>query len=366
MQILVVNAGSSSLKLRVVADDDSLVATHDVLAAEAETAAGAFLDEQSGIDVAAHRVVHGGPDLIDAVDTDEVVIRRLEAASSLAPLHNPLAIAGIRLFQRLRPELRQVACFDTTFHARLPPEAAAYALPTDWVERWRIRRYGFQGLSHAWAARRTAALLGRPLGELRLVVAHLGAGASLAAVDGGRSVDTTMGMTPLEGLVMATRSGNVDPGLLLWLQTQGGLSAAEVDDGLQNRSGLLGLSGQSGDLREVLARVDAGDPPARLAYATYLHRLRSLIGAMAAAMDGLDALVFTGGAGENSSRLRSDTCAGLSFLGLSVEPAANAAPTDDRIISPPSSPAAVAVVAAREELEMARQVRLLLGGAPRG
>ncbi len=364
MQILVVNAGSSSLKLRVVADDDSLIAKHDVPADEAEAAAASFLDEQPALDVAVHRVVHGGPDLTDATEIDDAVMRRLEVASSLAPLHNPPAIAGIRLLQRLRPGMRQVACFDTAFHARLPPEAAAYALPQEWVERWRLRRYGFQGLSHAWAARRTAALLGRPLGELRVVVAHIGAGASLAAVDGGRSVDTTMGMTPLEGLVMATRSGNVDPGLLLWLQTQGGLSAAEVDDGLQHRSGLLGLSGRSGDLREVLARSDAGDARARLAYATYLHRLRSLIGAMTAAMDGIDALAFTGGAGENSARLRSDTCAGLSFLGVSVDTARNDGGTGDRILSPPSSPAAVAVIAAREELEMARQVRLLLGGAP--
>lgn len=362
MRILVVNAGSSTLKLRVVADDDSVPATRDVPGEDAEVATAEFLDQQPAVDVAAHRVVHGGPDLLEAVRIDEVVIRQLEAASSLAPLHNPPAIAAMRLLQRLRPSLAQVACFDTSFHAHMPPEAAAYALPGDWVERWRLRRYGFQGLSHAWAARRTAALLQRPIGELRIVVAHLGAGASLAAVDGGRSVDTTMGMTPLEGLVMATRSGTVDPGMLLWLQEYGGLSAAEIDDGLQHRAGLLGLSGRSGDLRQVLAGVDADEPRARLAYATYLHRLRGLIGAMAAAMDGFDALTFTAGVGENSSRLRSDACSGLSFLGVAIDTVSNNTGLGDRIVSPTGSGAAVVVVAAREELEMARQVRLLLRG----
>jgi acetate kinase len=367
VRILVVNAGSSSLKFRVVADDDSLIASEDIAAEgpeeahEAEEAVTEFLAQQSDIDVAAHRVVHGGPDLVRAVLITDAVIRRLDDLGSLVPLHNPPAVAAIRMLQRSRPDLPQVACFDTAFHSTLPPEAAAYALPQDWVDRFRLRRYGFHGLSHAWASRRAAALLERPIGGLRLVTAHLGAGASLAAVDGGRSVDTTMGMTPLEGLVMATRSGTVDPGLLLWLQTGAGLSPEEVDDGLQHHAGLLGMFGPSGDLRQVLAAVDASDPRARLAYATYLHRLRGLIGSMAAAMDGMDALVFTGGAGENSSRLRADTCAGLSFLGVAIDANANRSGAD-RIVSPPGSPAAVVVVAAREELEMARQVRLLLGG----
>jgi acetate kinase len=367
MRILVVNAGSSSIKLRVVADDDSLVASHDVVAEGAgeaqasERAAGEFLAEHPDIDVVAHRVVHGGPDLVEPVIVTDAVIRKLDELDSLVPLHNPPAVAAIRMLQRLRPDLPQVACFDTAFHRTLPPEAAAYALPQEWVDRFGLRRYGFHGLSHAWASRRAAALLERPAGALRLVTAHLGAGASLAAVDGGRSVDTTMGMTPLEGLVMATRSGTVDPGLLLWLQTGAGLAPTEIDDGLQHRAGLLGMFGPSGDLRLVLAAVDAGDPRARLAYATYLHRLRGLIAAMVAAMDGVDALVFTGGAGENSSRLRADTCAGLSFLGAAIDAAANASGTSDRIVSPAGSPTAVVVVAAREELEMARQVRLLLG-----
>jgi acetate kinase len=368
VRILVVNAGSSSLKFRIVTDDDSLDASEDIEAEGPEEAEAAergvadFLASHPDIDVVAHRVVHGGPDLVQAVLITDGVIRRLEELRSLVPLHNPPAVAGIRMLQRLRPDLPQVACFDTAFHATLPPEAAAYALPHEWVDRYRLRRYGFHGLSHAWATRRAAVLLQRPAGELRLVTAHLGAGASLAAVDGGRSVDTTMGMTPLEGLVMATRSGSVDPGLLLWLQSAAGLSAAEIDDGLQHRAGLRGMFGVSGDLRLVLAAVDAGDARARLAYATYLHRLRALVASMAAAMDGVDALVFTGGAGENSSRLRADACAGLSFLGVAVDATANEMGNGDRVISPAGSPAAAAVVAAREELEIARQVRLLLGG----
>jgi len=253
-----------------------------------------------------------------------------------------------------------VACFDTAFHSTLPAAAATYALPSEWNDRFGLRRYGFHGLSHAWASRRAAELLGRPLADLRLVTAHLGAGASLCAVDAGQSVATTMGFTPLEGLVMATRSGDVDPGLLLWLQQQGGLSADEVADGLEERAGLRGLSETSGDMRDVLNAADQGDAHARLAYDVWLHRLRAAVAAMVAAMGGVDAFAFTGGIGEHSARGRADACAGLAFLGLSIDQDANASTTADGVIGP-----GVVVVTAREDRQVAGEVRdVLRTGGP--
>jgi acetate kinase len=363
MRLLVVNAGSSSLKLRVLGCDDQLLKTADLPAPSAQAMSEAlegFLAEAPSVDAAGHRVVHGGREFPGPIRIDEAADARLEQLSALAPLHNPPALAGIRALRRLRPGLTQVACFDTSFHASLLAPASTYAIPRLWTKRWGLRRYGFHGLSHAWASRRAAALIGRPAAELRLVTAHLGSGASLAAVAGGRSVDTTMGFTPLEGLVMGTRSGSVDPGLIVWLQRHGGLSAAEVERGLAYEGGLFGLCGAS-DLRAVLAAADAGEADARLAYAVYVHRLRAQIAGMAAAMGGMDGLVFTGGAGEGSARLRRDACAGLGFLGVVVDDAANEREAScDRLVCTPESPAAVAVVASREDLEIARQVRQLL------
>jgi acetate kinase len=272
-------------------------------------------------------------------------------------------VEAIRAMQRLSPDLPQVACFDTAFHATLADEAAVYAVPWEWTKRWGLRRYGFHGLSHSWASRRAAELIGPQPGGLRLVTAHLGSGASLAAVVGGRSVDTTMGFTPLDGLVMSTRSGSLDPGMVLWLQEHGELAPEAIEGTLERESGLLGVSGRSGDLRVILDAADGGDARARLAYGIYLHRLRALIASMTAAMGGLDGLVFTGGAGENSARLRADGCRGLEFLGVAVDDAANERRDGiaDRLVSPAGAPVAVAVVTAREDVEIARQVRKVLG-----
>jgi acetate kinase len=269
-------------------------------------------------------------------------------------------VAGIKAISRLIPNVPAVACFDTAFHATLPPAAATYALPANWNERFGLRRFGFHGLSHAWAARRAAELLGRPQGELRLVSAHLGAGASLCAIDGGRSVATTMGFTPLEGLVMATRSGDVDPGLLLWLVKHGGVGVDELNDALERRSGLAGLTGTSGDMREVLGGVDSGDDGARLGYDVWLHRLRAGVASMAAAIGGVDALAFTGGIGEHAPRARADACAGLEFLGLAVDDAANAGTTGDGRIGE-----RVIVVTAREDRQVATEVRAALSSLRR-
>ena len=364
MQILVVNAGSSSLKIRLVDDADHLVASSDLPHGDSSTmstALGTFLDENPGVGAVGHRIVHGGSAFREPVLLDDGADATLEALVDLAPLHNPPGLAGIRAIRALRPDLPQVACFDTAFHADMPPKASTYAIPRQWREEWGIRRFGFHGLSHSWASRRAGELLRRRREELRLVTAHLGAGASLAAVAFGCSVDTTMGYTPLEGLVMATRSGSVDPGLVLWVQRHGGLSTDDVQEALERHSGLRGLSGGTGDLREVMAVMDAGDPYAGLAYEVYVYRIQTSMAAMCAAMGGMDGLVFTGGAGEASPRLRADICDGLAFLGVTLEDSGNRAMRGEGLLSPEGVLPAVLVVLAREDLEIARHVRELLG-----
>ena len=365
MRVLVVNAGSSSLKLAVV-DDESVTDSTTV-----ERWAGEghlqplerFLDGSggaAGIDAVGHRVVHGGPDHTEAARLDEDLVGYLDSIENLAPLHNPRALAGIREVGRLLPDTPAVACFDTAFHATLPAAASTYALPRVWNERWRLRRYGFHGLSHASAVRRAAALVGRPLDGLRIVSCHLGAGSSLAAVRDGRSIDTTMGFTPLAGLVMGTRSGSVDPGLLLWLLEHGGLSVDDVSDALEHESGMKGLSGTSGDLREVLAGRERGDAACALAYDVFLHRLVHEIAAMTGSAGGLDVLVMTGGIGERSPEVRADAAAALGFLGVAVDAAANEAARGDADISAPDATVRTVVVTAREDAEIARQVRFVL------
>jgi len=363
VNILVVNAGSSSLKLRVVDDANRLVTTKDLQPPnplELADAIGAFLDESPQIDAVGHRIVHGGSAFKRPVVIDDHAEELLETLADLAPLHNPPGLAGIHALRSLRPDLPQVACFDTSFHAGMPARAATYAVPRVWREQWSIRRYGFHGLSHDWASRRAGEVLDIPRERLRLVTAHLGAGASLAAVAFGRSVDTTMGFTPIEGLVMATRSGSVDPGAILWVQRHGGLSVEEVERALEHESGLLGLSGDSGDLRRVISSADEGNPAARLAYQVYVYRIQTGVGAMSAAMGGIDGLVFTGGAGEASARLRSDACSDLGFLGLDLEPSSNEAVDGDGLVSRRGKSPAVLVVHAREDLEIAGYVRDLL------
>jgi acetate kinase len=368
VRILVVNSGSSSLKLRVI-DGDAEVASRDLPAIEIDgdggTARAADLEREVAklgpVDAAGHRIVHGGTEFTAPTLVNDGVIDRIEALSELAPLHQPRSLAALRAARAALPEVPHVACFDTAFHATIPEPAATYALPEAWRERWPLRRFGFHGLSHQWAARRAAELLGRRPADLRIVTCHLGAGASLAAVAGGRSVDTTMGFTPLEGLVMATRSGSVDPGLVLWLQQRAGLSAADVADGLEHGGGLVGLA-RTADMREVLAGAERGDAGATLARDVYLHRLRGSIAAMASSLGGLDALVFTGGVGEHAPAIRAGAIDGLGFLGLVLDPAANnAAKPDTRIDAPGAAP--VLVIESREDLQIAAQVRATLAGA---
>ncbi len=351
MNVLVVNAGSSSVKLSLLDGEDRVLTAR-------ELEHGAAVEPLGAADAVGHRIVHGGERFREAVWIDTEVERQLRELADLAPLHQRKSLDALDAVTKALPGVPAVACFDTAFHATLPPAAATYALPREWRERWGLRRYGFHGLSHAWVARRAPELLDRPAEELRIVSCHLGAGASLCAIAGGRSVDTTMGFTPLEGLVMATRSGSVDPGLVLWLAEHERLSPEELADTLEHRSGLLGLAG-SADMRTVLARADGGDPHARLALDVYLHRLRAGVAAMAAAMAGLDALVFTGGVGEHAPAVRAGAAAGLGFLGVKLDAARNGTARTDGELSAPGAAVRTLVVQAREDLEIARQVRAL-------
>jgi acetate kinase len=368
MQILVVNAGSSSLKLRVLDGQDQVLAKRDLDAPSGKADPGdleAFLREAPDVEAAGHRVVHGGRDFRQSVVLSNEVLERLRSLADLAPLHNPPALSGLDLVREALPRIPNVVCFDTAFHATLPDEAAEYAIPAEWRERWGIRRYGFHGLNHSYASRRAAELLGRPIEGLLLVTCHLGAGASLAAVDAGRSVDTTMGFTPLEGLVMATRSGSIDPGALLWLQRRAGISADDAERALEHESGVLALSRLSADMRKVLAAADNGDSRAALAIDVYIHRLCASIAAMVTSMSGLDGLVFTGGVGEGSALIRARACERLRFLGVELDAGRNeSAPEDDADLSPAHASIRVLLVRAREDLEIAREVRRVVGRVP--
>ena len=361
MRILVVNVGSTSLKLRVIGEHDRLEGSTDLplppdLRSSALTGA---LAELGPVDAVGHRIVHGGARFTAPVLLDDQVVKDLRGLTDLAPLHQLPALDAADAIREALPDVPAVACFDTAFHASLPAVASTYAIPEQWRELG-ARRYGFHGLSHAWATRRAGELAFLPASDARVVTCHLGGGASLAAVSGGRCIDPTMGFTPLEGLVMATRSGSVDPGLVLWLQQRLHLAVDAVADGLENHSGLVGLCGTA-DMREIAARLDAGDASAVLAFGVYIHRLRGGIAAMTAALGGLDALVFSGGVGERSPSVRASTCAGLGFLGVEVDHAANASVEADRRISPAACRVAVLVVEAREDLEIAAGVRVVLG-----
>jgi acetate kinase len=360
VRVLVVNAGSSSLKLRLLGPDDAVLDEADIDAPRSEVdeaALAAWVADAGTIDAVGHRIVHGGERFRAATRIDDDVVAALRSLTDLAPLHQPKSLAALDAVARALPESPAVACFDTAFHATLPEAAATYAVPAAWRERWGVRRYGFHGLSHAYAARRARELTDG--GAARVVTCHLGAGASLCAVRDGRSVDTTMGFTPLEGLVMATRSGSVDPGLLLWLLERERLGVDEMSAALEHDGGLLALAGTA-DMREVLARAGDGDDEARIALGVYLHRLRAGIAAMAAALGGLDALVFTGGVGERSAPVRAAAADGLGFLGVVVDPVRNDAPAGDADVSAGGAAVRTLVVPAREDVEIARQVRALL------
>ncbi|WP_326720599.1 MULTISPECIES: acetate kinase [unclassified Streptomyces] len=313
-----------------------------------------------------HRVVHGGKTFTDPTVIDDAVLAEIERLIPVAPLHNPANLTGIRTAMALRPDLPQVAVFDTAFHTTMPESAARYAIDVKTADEYRIRRYGFHGTSHAYVSRATAELLGKAPEEVNVIVLHLGNGASASAVRGGRCVDTSMGLTPLEGLVMGTRSGDLDPAVIFHLMRVGGLSTDEIDTLLNKKSGLIGLCGDN-DMREIRRRVDEGDEQARLAFDIYIHRLKKYIGAYYAVLGRVDAIAFTAGVGENAAPVREAAIAGLEELGLAVDGDLNAARADGpRLISPQYARVAVAVVPTDEELEIATQTYALVGGADAG
>ncbi|MFF1875619.1 acetate/propionate family kinase [Kitasatospora herbaricolor] len=308
-----------------------------------------------------HRVVHGGKRFFEPTVVTPLVEINIEDLADLAPLHNPANLQGIRAAEKAFPDVPHVAVFDTAFHRTLPPAAYTYAIDAELAERHRVRRYGFHGTSHKYVSETVAQYLDRPLGDLKQIVLHLGNGASACAVDGGRSVDTSMGLTPLEGLVMGTRSGDLDPAVLVHLSRRAHLSTDELDELLNRRSGIFGLSGHR-DMRDLHAAVAEGDPSAQLALDTYLHRLKHYIGAYAALLGGLDVVTFTAGVGENDTAVRAGALAGLEFLGIRIDEGRNAERSKStRIISADTSAVTVLVVPTNEELEIARQTLAAIG-----
>jgi acetate kinase len=363
MKILLLNAGSSSLKASLVESADRAVLGRSSIEladsggyAEAVEHALGELHVTAASPPAAvgHRIVHGGEMSGPQRITPEVRAR-IAALSELAPLHNPPGLETLAAAEAVFPKTPHVAVFDTAFHTTMPAASYTYAVPHAWAEQWGVRRYGFHGLSHAYATGRAAEMLGRPASALRLVICHLGHGCSATAVLEGRSIDTTMGFTPLDGLMMATRSGSLDPGILTHVQLRRGLSARELDEVLNHGSGLYGVSGVSADMREVIAARKT-EPRARLAFDVFAHRVRQAIGALAVTLGGVDALVFTGGVGENSADLRAAACRGVECLGLELDAGANARLRPDADIARSGARARILVVAAREDLQMVSEV----------
>jgi len=375
MKVLIFNAGSSTLKFSLIEAKHERTLAQGVI----ECAAGSSLTHAdsvarildqlqrgpsaplrtlSEIVAVGHRVVHGGDRYDTAVRVTAEVRRDIESLAELAPLHNPVAVQVMEATEAALPDVEQFASFDTAFHSTLSPAARTYAIPHEWTQDWGLRRYGFHGLSHAYCAARAAEMVGDR--DLRLVIVHLGNGASASAVRGGICVDTSMGFTPLDGLVMGTRSGSVDPGLLLYLLRHKPVDILQLDHVLNHKSGLLGMSGVSSDMRRVLAAADEGDAQAELAIDVYVHRLRQTIGAMAASLNGIDALVFTAGIGEHSPEIRQRACDGLEFLGLEMDAVTNAVCKPDADIALSASTVRILVIAAREDITIVREIRHLL------
>jgi acetate kinase len=360
MRVLVLNCGSSSVKYQLY-DGDAAV---DKGLVERVTDHGAALREVTRrldltvLGAVGHRVVHGGLRFTEPTLITDEVVAAVESLVPLAPLHNPANLAGIAVSRRLLPDVPQVAVFDTAFHRTLPEAAATYAIDAAVAREHGIHRYGFHGTSHAYVSRRTADLLHRPLETVNTITLHLGNGASACAVEGGRSVATSMGLSPLEGLVMGTRSGDLDPAVVFHLRRTAGMSVDAIDDLLNHRSGLLGLAGV-GDMREVLSRRAAGDRAAALAFDVYCRRIRSYVGAYYALLGRLDAITFTAGVGENAAPVRAESLGGLTALGIEVDTERNEG-GGERVISPDGAPITVCVVPTDEELEIAAQTRSVI------
>jgi len=376
--VLVINSGSSSLKFQLlepasgisrasgiverIGEASSAVADHEAALRRAfdELADAGIELKTVGLTAVGHRVVHGGRQFHRPTLLDDAVVAELEGLSELAPLHNPPSVKGIEVARKLLPDVPHVAVFDTAFFYDLPPAAATYAIERGLAERWQIRRYGFHGTSHRYVSEQAAAFLDRPLNSLNQIVLHLGNGASASAIAGGRPVDTSMGLTPLEGLVMGTRSGDIDPSVVSYLWRRAEMGVAEIESTLNQRSGVLGLAGER-DFRRLHQMIESGDSAAQLAYDVFIHRLRKYIGAYLAVLGHTDVVSFTAGIGENDALMRRDASAGMGELGIMLDEDRNLAPeTRARRISGDDSPIAVLVVPTNEELAIARDcVRLL-------
>ncbi|NCQ18022.1 MAG: acetate kinase [Ignavibacteria bacterium CG_4_8_14_3_um_filter_37_9] len=387
MKVLVLNSGSSSIKyqfidteqkvalakgiverigmsgavlshtrhdgnnVRIVAEIlDHAMAIEYVLAVMLSKNHG-VIDDKSDIDAVGHRVVHGGESFSGSVLMTDEVMKVLQENIELAPLHNPPNIKGIQAVTRIMPETKQCVVFDTAFHIKMPSKAYLYGIPYELYKRYKIRRYGFHGTSHRYVSEIAAQMLGKPITELKIVTAHLGNGCSMAAVDKGISVDTSMGFTPLEGLLMGTRAGDIDPSVILYIMGKEGLSLSEAGVLLNKHSGLIGISGESSDMREIESAIGEGNKRAKVAFDVFTYRIKKYVGAYAAAMGGIDALVFTGGIGENSAMVRSSVCSGLEFLGIEIVEEKNQAKQNE--LSKDGSKVHVLRIPTNEELVIA-------------
>ncbi|TQK30314.1 acetate kinase [Arthrobacter sp. SLBN-53] len=357
--VLVLNSGSSSVKYELVEPDSGFSLAHGIVErvvdyGEALKQVFAELPDLDGLVAVGHRVVHGGNRLYRPTLLDDDTIAIIEELAPLAPLHNPPALLGIAEARKALPDLPHIAVFDTAFFHDLPAAAAEYAIDRDIAERWHIRRYGFHGTSHRYVSEQAAVFLDRPVGDLNQIVLHLGNGASASAVRGGRAVDTSMGLTPMEGLVMGTRSGDIDPGIMFYLWRTAQMSVEDIETMLNRRAGVYGLGGET-DFRELHKRIDGGDKQARLAYEVYIHRLRKYIGGYLAVLGSTDVITFTAGVGENDAAVRRDALAGLNGLGIELDEDLNTAKSHDaRRISAEGSPVQVLVIPTNEELAIAR------------
>lgn len=396
MKILVINCGSSSLKFQLIDSEDDRVlakglcerigmegsrlvytkAGCDKIVIESEMpehmkavrlVINTLTDEENGvikslndIDAVGHRIVHGGEKFSKSVLVDEDVIKAIEECNDLAPLHNPANIIGIRACQELMPDTKMVAVFDTAFHQTMPSKAFLYGIPFDYYEKYKVRRYGFHGTSHSYVSDRTAKILEKPYDKLKTIVCHLGNGASISAVKDGNSVDTSMGLTPLEGLIMGTRSGSIDPAIIEFISNKVNKSIKEVMDVLNKKSGVLGLSGIGSDFRDLMAAMDQGNEQARIAIDCFCYQVVRYIGAYAAVMNGVDAIAFTAGLGENNSYIREQICSYLTYLGVEIDSEKNKINGTETVISTDASKVKVLVVPTNEELKIAKETLQLI------
>lgn len=391
MKVLVINCGSSSLKFQLInSEDESVIAKglcerigqegsrlvyspyeQDKIVLEeampthkraVELVINALTDKETGVveslsDVSAvgHRIVHGGEKFANSVVIDDEVIKAIEECNDLAPLHNPANLIGIRACKELMPKTPMVAVFDTAFHQTMPGKAYLYGLPYEYYDKYKVRRYGFHGTSHSFVSKKTAEILGRNYEDMKIIVCHLGNGASICAVNKGQSVDTSMGLTPLEGLIMGTRSGSIDPAIIEFIADKENIDVAEVMNILNKKSGVLGMSGIGSDFRDLMEAMNNGDERAKLTLSAYCYQVVKYVGAYTAAMNGVDAIVFTAGVGENNGYIRKEICSYLGYLGIEIDEAANEKRGEDVIISTPDSKVKVLVVPTNEELKIAKE-----------